>query len=98
MDRKIPTPSISVIEIGPATVHFYALCIIVGIGAAILIAKSRYKNPEIISDLAFYAIPGGVIGARIYHVLTSLKNYQGENWINIFKIWEGGLGIWGPLS
>ncbi|MEN9679753.1 MAG: hypothetical protein RLZ57_882 [Actinomycetota bacterium] len=98
MDRKIPTPSISVIEIGPVTIHIYALCIIVGIGAAIFIAKSRYKNPEVISDLAFYAIPGGVIGARIYHVLTSPENYQGENWTNIFKIWEGGLGIWGAIA
>ena len=98
MDRKIPTPSISVIEIGPLTIHVYALCIIFGIVAAISISKYRYRNPEIISDLAFYAIPSGIIGARVYHIITSPGIYFGSNWINVFKIWEGGLGIWGAIT
>lgn len=98
MDRKIPTPSISVIEIGPLTFHVYALCIILGITAAILITKRRFSRPEMISDLAFYAVPGGVIGARIYHVITSPQNYQNGNWMDAFKIWQGGLGIWGAIA
>lgn len=98
MDRKIPTPSISVIEVGPLTFHIYAICIILGIAAAISISKRRFSKPEVISDLAFYAIPGGVVGARIYHVITSPENYQNGNWLDVFKIWQGGLGIWGAIA
>ena len=98
MDRKIPTPSISYFEIGPFVIHFYAICIILGILIAIEITKRRYSKPNQINDLAFYAIIFGLIGARIYHVLTSFQIYQNGNWLAAFKIWEGGLGIWGAIA
>lgn len=98
MGRTFTTPSISVIEIGPLTIHFYALCIIFGIVVAIEITKKRFSRPELVSDLAFFAIPSGVIGARIYHVITSPELYLNGNWIGIFKIWQGGLGIWGAIA
>lgn len=98
MDRKIPTPTISYIEIGPLTIHFYAICIIIGIALAIEIAKRRYTDPEVISELAIVAIPFGLIGARLYHVFTWPTKYLNGNWIDIFKIWEGGLGIWGAIA
>jgi prolipoprotein diacylglyceryl transferase len=101
----IPTPSTSVVEIGPFTFHFYALCIIAGIAAAIWIAHSRFIHsyPEcegVVADVAIFAIPAGVLGGRLYHVLTSLDQYFGrdKNPLEIFAIWKGGLGIWGAIS
>ncbi|MEN9687259.1 MAG: hypothetical protein RL381_271 [Actinomycetota bacterium] len=105
MYYSIPTPSISVVEIGPFTFHLYALCIIAGIAAAIWIADHRFTSsfPEcdgVVADVAIIAIPAGVIGGRLYHVLTSLDQYVGrdKNPLEIFAIWKGGLGIWGAIS
>ena len=91
-------------EIGPITVHYYALSILSGIAIAILVGRKRYKNiggnPEDISEAAFWAVPAGIIGGRIYHVITSPDKYFGKNGdpIDALKIWEGGLGIWGAIS
>ena len=91
-------------EIGPVTIHYYALCILIGIAVAVWVGRVRYKNlggdPEDISETAVWAIPAGIIGGRIYHVITTPDKYFGENGtpIDAFKIWEGGLGIWGAIS
>lgn len=104
MKTFIPTPSSSTLELGLFTIHYYALCILLGIFVAIWITKKRYLalggNPKDISDLAIYVIPSGIIGGRIYHVVTSPQKYFGEGGspIAIFKIWEGGLGIWGAIA
>ena len=91
-------------EIGPLTIHFYALCILIGIIFAVWLGRVRYEklggNPEDISEAATWAIPAGIIGGRIYHVITSPEKYFGKNGTpaDAFKIWEGGLGIWGAIS
>lgn len=92
------------LEIGPITIHFYALSILTGIAVAILIGRKSYKgiggNPEDISEAALWAVPAGIIGGRIYHVITSPQKYFGEggNPVDALKIWQGGLGIWGAIS
>ena len=104
MHRFIPTPSFSVVALGPLKIHVYAICILAGIVIAIMSGQRRYKsfggNPDDISDIAIYVIPAGVIGGRIYHVITTPELYfgAGGDWRNAFKIWEGGLGIWGAIS
>ena len=108
MLSSIPTPNISAIGIGPLTVHFYALCIIVGVAVAIWLGNKRYRsfanNSEqsigIVADVAIYAVPAGIIGGRIYHVITSPAPYFGANGkpFDALKIYEGGLGIWGAIS
>ena len=91
-------------EIGPLTIHLYALCILTGIIVALWLGRVSYKkvggNPEDISEAATWAIPAGIIGGRLYHVITSPEKYFGKNGTpgDIFKIWEGGLGIWGAIS
>lgn len=91
-------------EIGPVTIHYYALCILIGIAVAVWLGQLRYKNfggdPEDISEAAVWAIPAGIIGGRIYHVITTPEKYFGEYGtpIDALKIWEGGLGIWGAIS
>jgi len=104
MRKFIPTPSSSTLELGFFSVHFYALAILLGIVVAIWLTKRRYAeaggNPNEISDLAFFVIPAGIIGGRIYHVVTSPQKYFGEGGspIQALQIWRGGLGIWGAIS
>jgi prolipoprotein diacylglyceryl transferase len=92
------------LEIGPLTIHYYALCILIGIAIAVWVGRVRYKNfggdPEDISEAAVWAVPAGIIGGRIYHVITTPEKYFGENGTpsDALKIWEGGLGIWGAIS
>lgn len=102
--RFIPTPAVSIFHIGPLTIHAYALCIIAGAAAAIWLTDKRYRqaggSAQVISDLAIWVVPGGVVGARLYHVITSPEFFFGAtgNFSNIFKIWQGGLGIWGAIA
>lgn len=104
LTRYIPTPSVSVFTVGPLSIHAYALCIITGAAVAIWISDKRYRaaggSPHVISDLAIWVIPAGVIGARLYHVISSPEYFFGKNGnlADIFKIWEGGLGIWGAIA
>ncbi|MEY2679753.1 MAG: hypothetical protein RLZZ160_831, partial [Actinomycetota bacterium] len=101
---SIPSPSQSLIEVGPLTFHFYALCIILGVVAAVYIGNRRFVaaggSRGVVSDVAVIAVPAGIIGGRLYHVITSPQQYFGANgnWIEVFYIWQGGLGIWGAIS
>lgn len=92
-------------ELGPLTFHLYALCIITGIAIAIWLGDKRFRAhaPEaksVVSEVAITAVPVGIIGGRMYHVITSPDAYfgSGGNPVDVFKIWEGGLGIWGAIS
>ena len=104
MKTFIPTPTNSKLELGFLTLHYYAIAILIGIVVAILITRARYQdrggNPNEINDLATILIPVGIIGGRIYHVITSPDNYFGKNGhpIDGFKVWQGGLGIWGAVA
>lgn len=101
---SIPSPTSSAFEVGPLTIHYYALCILLGITVAVLLTRSRYRarggNPDEINELAAYAIPAGIIGGRLYHVVTSPEAYLGANGRigDAVKIWEGGMGIWGAVA
>jgi prolipoprotein diacylglyceryl transferase len=78
--------------------------LISGAIAAIWLTNRRYLafggSEHVIGDLAVWVIPAGVIGARLYHVISSPEYFFGKNGnvTNIFKIWEGGLGIWGAIA
>ncbi|CAN2196096.1 Lgt Prolipoprotein diacylglyceryltransferase [Candidatus Nanopelagicaceae bacterium] len=109
MHASIPTPTLSQIAIGPLTVHFYALCIIAGIALAIWLGDKRLSLygensglvlKGVVSEVAVIAVPAGIIGGRIYHVVTSPDAYFGSdgNVLAIFQIWKGGLGIWGAIA
>jgi prolipoprotein diacylglyceryl transferase len=104
MKQLIPSPSDSSFSVGPVTIHYYALCIITGIAIAIWIGRKRYENlggnPDDVSEVAVWAVPFGIIGGRLYHVITSPAQYFGAtgNPIDALRIWEGGLGIWGAIA
>lgn len=100
----IPSPTRAFIELGPLTIHFYAIAILTGIAVAIYWGNARFVAaggaPGRVSEVAIVAVPMGVIGGRIYHVISSPQPYFGDNGrpIEIFYIWQGGLGIWGAIS
>lgn len=102
-DRFIPTPSSSSVKLGVVTLHYYALCILLGVIVALAVGGDRWRKSGGITselyDMAIYVIPAGVLGGRIYHVLTAPELYFGArgHFANAFKIWEGGMGIWGAV-
>lgn len=99
----IPSPSQGVWYLGPIPLRAYALAILTGIFLACLWASRRYKarggDPELIVDLAIWVVPIGIIGARIYHVLSKWQDYFGPTGDpkEIPLIWHGGLAIWGGV-
>ncbi|MGP9693621.1 prolipoprotein diacylglyceryl transferase [Brachybacterium sp. AOP25-B2-12] len=100
---EIPSPPVSSISLGPLTVHFYALCILTGIGVALWWSTRRWVarggNGDQLFDVVFVAVVAGIIGARIYHVVSSPDAYfgPGGNPVAALYIWNGGLGIWGAV-
>jgi prolipoprotein diacylglyceryl transferase len=100
----IPSPTRNVWYLGPVPIRAYALCIIAGIIAAVYITERRLRArggpPGIVTDIAVWAVPFGIVGARVYHVLTSPDDYFGPtgSLLKAFEIWNGGLGIWGAVA
>ena len=103
MLEYIPSPSQGVWHLGPLPLRAYALGIIIGALVAIWIGERRYQarggRAGLIGDIAIWAIPFGIVGARIYHVVTDPELYFGEGRqvIDVLFIWKGGLGIWGAV-
>jgi prolipoprotein diacylglyceryl transferase len=101
---SIPSPGQGVWELGPVPIRAYALCIIAGIVLACWITEKRWVarggRPGEVLDIAVWAVPFGIIGGRIYHVVTTPQPYFGEGGdpLKAFAIWEGGLGIWGAIA
>jgi prolipoprotein diacylglyceryl transferase len=96
----IPSPSQGVWHLGPLPVRAYALCIILGVGVAVLIGERRWVasgGPKgAVADMAGVAVPFGLVGGRIYHVLTSPSQYL-DHPLEALYIWRGGLGIPGGI-
>lgn len=101
---SIPSPDRGVWHLGPVPIRAYALCIIVGIVVAIWWGERRFVarggQPGTVVDVAVFAVPLGLIGGRLYHVLTDWPKYFGDgaNPVDVLKIWQGGLGIWGAIA
>ncbi len=98
-----PPPVLAQFSIGPLTIHTYALCILAGIVAAIIITQRRLSarggERGVVLDIVIWAVPLGIVGARIYHVLTHTGDYfyHGANLWNTFAIWDGGNALYGSL-
>ena len=99
----IPSPTISQFSIGPVTIHIHALCILMGIVLAVWITTTRWKklggNFDQVLDITLVSVPAGIIGARLYHIITTPERFFGPDgdWAEMFRIWNGGLGIWGGV-
>ncbi|MDH6280023.1 prolipoprotein diacylglyceryl transferase [Prescottella agglutinans] len=100
----IPSPPQGVWYVGPLALRAYALCIIAGIIVAIVWGDRRWVarggEKGTVLDIAVWAVPFGLIGGRLYHVMTDWPTYfgPGGNPVDALKIWQGGLGIWGAVA
>ncbi|MCG3756375.1 prolipoprotein diacylglyceryl transferase [Amycolatopsis sp. Poz14] len=100
----IPSPDQGVWHLGPIPIRAYALCIIAGIIVAIWWGERRWEarggTKGTVLDIAVFAVPFGLVGGRLYHVITDPELYftEGKNPWNAFAIWDGGLGIWGAVA
>jgi prolipoprotein diacylglyceryl transferase len=101
----IPSPSQGVWHLGPVPLRAYALFIIVGIVVALVLGDRRWVarggQAGVIYDIALWAVPFGLIGGRLYHVMTDWRTYFGDDGAGLagaLRIWDGGLGIWGAVA
>jgi prolipoprotein diacylglyceryl transferase len=101
---SIPSPTQSVWHLGPIPIRAYALCIVVGIFVALWVTVRRWRTlggkDDEIWDVSGWAIVFGILGGRIYHVASDPELYfdKGKHPVDAFKIWDGGLGIWGAIA
>jgi prolipoprotein diacylglyceryl transferase len=101
---SIPSPSTGVWYLFGLPIRAYALCIIAGIVAGSILASRRWRarggSPDTIESAVVLAVPLGIIGARLYHVITDYDLYfaPGRDPVDALKIWNGGLGIWGGVA
>ncbi len=101
----IPSPSEGVWYLGPVPLRAYALLIVAGIIVAVWWGGKRYVarggQPGVITDIAIWAVPFGIVGGRLYHVISDHQLYfgpTGAGFTATLRIWDGGLGIWGAVA
>jgi prolipoprotein diacylglyceryl transferase len=100
----IPSPSEGVVHLGPVPLRAYALMIVLGVVACVWLTERRLRargfRPGIAAEIATWAVPFGIVGSRIYHVITSPDAYFGKGGdpVQALEIWKGGLGIWGAIA
>ncbi|MFG2229118.1 prolipoprotein diacylglyceryl transferase [Streptomyces sp. NPDC048723] len=100
----LPSPSTGVLHLGPVPLRAYAFCIILGVFVAVWLGNRRWVarggDRGVIADVTIWAVPFGLVGGRLYHVITSPDAYFGEHGepIRALYVWQGGLGIWGAIA
>lgn len=101
---SLPSPIQGVWHLGPIPIRAYALCIIAGIVVAIWLTQRRWRarggDPDDVLDVTLWAVPFGIVGGRLYHVITDPELYflPGKDPLKALYIWDGGLGIWGAVA
>jgi prolipoprotein diacylglyceryl transferase len=100
---SIPSPPTGVYHLGPFTIHMYGLMLLLAIAAAIWLTGRRWVSWggdwDLVYRVAIWGVIFGIIGARIYHLITSWNQDAAihAHWWGPFAVWEGGLGIWGAI-
>jgi prolipoprotein diacylglyceryl transferase len=101
MTAFIPSPSANGFYLGPLFVHAYGLAYVVAVAAAIVITRRRWErlggSRELVYQVAIWAFPAGLIGGRIYFLITTPSQIP-PHWWGPFAVWKGGLGIWGGVA
>jgi prolipoprotein diacylglyceryl transferase len=99
---SIPSPSSGEVSVGGIALHAYGVMLLLGILAATWLTGYRWVRRggdwDLVFRVAMWGVAGGVIGARLYHVVTSWSEVPDPKWQGVFEIWEGGLGIWGGIA
>ena len=98
---SIPSPDNGVVDVGPLPLHVYGLLLAIGVLVAAWIAERRWVarggDAKTFNDMAIWIVIGGVVGARVYHVISDYQLFT-DDWLRAFQIWKGGLSIWGVLG
>ena len=98
----IPSPPVSGVHIGPLFVHVYGLMYVIGIALAVYITSRRWAaaggDRALVSDVAVWAVPAGIIGGRLYFDITTPFDITPHTWWGPLAVWNGGLGIWGGIA
>jgi prolipoprotein diacylglyceryl transferase len=96
---SIPSPSSGEIDLGPVSIHAYGLMLLLAILAAVWLTgiRLRPRNWDLVFRVAVWGVAAGIVGARLYHVVTSWDEVPDPKWKGVFEVWEGGLGIWGGI-
>jgi prolipoprotein diacylglyceryl transferase len=98
---SIPSPSSNGFNIGPLFFHAYGIAYVFAVMAAILVSRWGWRrqggDPDLPYEVALWAFPAGLIGGRIYFLITTPSQVP-DHWWGPFAIWQGGLGIWGGIA
>ena len=101
MLAAIPSPHSGLVHVGPLLIHMYGLMLLLGIAAATWLAGIRWVrwggDWDLIFRCAVWGVAGGIVGARIYHDITSWNEVPSQ-WWGPFAVWKGGLGVWGGIA
>ena len=101
MTASIPSPSSNGIHLGPLDIRVYGLMYVFAVLAAVAITTPRWErgggSRELVSDVALWGFPAGLIGGRLYFLATSWNEVP-DRWWGPLAIWKGGLGIWGGIA
>jgi phosphatidylglycerol---prolipoprotein diacylglyceryl transferase len=97
---SFPSPNRSVVEIGPLSIHLYGLTLLVAIAACVGLSGYRWAKLggdwDLVFRVAVWGVAFGIVGARLYHVVTSWNEVP-DQWWGVFAVWKGGLGVWGGI-
>jgi phosphatidylglycerol---prolipoprotein diacylglyceryl transferase len=97
----IPSPHSGLVHVGPLLIHMYGLMLLLGIAAATWLTGIRWVrwggDWDLIFRCAVWGVAGGIVGARLYHDLTSWDEVPSPKWKGVFEVWHGGLGVWGGI-
>jgi prolipoprotein diacylglyceryl transferase len=98
----IPSPSTGVYHVGPFTLHMYGVMLLLAIAACIWLTGRRWVKMggdwDLVYRVAIWGVIAGIVGARIYHVITSWSTTSHEGWYWPLAVWHGGLGVWGGIA
>ena len=97
----IPSPAQNGFYIGPLFVHAYGLAYVFAVAGAIFVTRWRWRklggDPDLCYEAAAWGFPAGLIGGRIYFLITTPSQIP-SHWWGPFAIWKGGLGVWGGIA
>ncbi len=93
----IPSPPSNGVQIGPLFFHAYGIAYVFAVIAAVLITRRRWGDAGLVNEVALWGFPAGLIGGRIYFLITTPSQVP-NHWWGPFAIWQGGLGIWGGIA
>jgi prolipoprotein diacylglyceryl transferase len=97
----IPSPHTGVVHVGPLQLHMYGLTLLVAILACIWLTGRRWTalggDWDLVTRVAVWGVGFGVLGARLYHDVTSWNEVPSPKWQGMWEVWKGGLGIWGGI-